>query len=175
MCVFCAQRQSCEGCQSTPCAWGVLCGVRVVRSHAPEPRARSLFSLTARVCSKTKQHTEHPRQHAAVVHKTHGGVIDSASAPCQDSAARLCRPSAASRWHGIAARAMPLERYQYTGSSLVWHKPSVMRCAYIRDADYAGFLLMRCVHSPGTTRILLANKIIVPIQTPKNEPNPKNL
>ena len=29
----------------------------------------------------------------------------------------------------------------------------------IRDRDDAGFLLMRCVHSPGTTRVLLANII----------------
>ena len=58
-------------------------------SHAPsEPSARSLLSLTARVCSKKqKHHSEHPREHAAVVQKTHGGVIDVASAPCQDTAA----------------------------------------------------------------------------------------
>ena len=38
--VLCAQRQSCEGCQSTPCACGVVCGVRcavcVWRGHTPE-------------------------------------------------------------------------------------------------------------------------------------------
>ena len=54
----------------------------------------------------------------------------------------------------------------------MWRKPSVMRCAYIRDVDYAGFLLMRCVHSPGTTRVLLANKIVVPLQTKKTNPLP---
>ena len=47
--------------QSTPCAWGVLCGVRVAWSHAPEPRARSFFSLTARVCSKNKNSTQSTR------------------------------------------------------------------------------------------------------------------
>ena len=83
----CAQRQSCEGYQSTLCAWGVLCGMYVARSHAQEPRARSLFSLTSRVGSKAKQHPDHPREHAALVHKTYGGVIDVASAPRQDTAA----------------------------------------------------------------------------------------
>ena len=72
---------------------GAMCSVcvgRVVRCAcvALGPKARRLvFSLTGRVCSKKKQHTEHPRQHAAVVDKAYGGVIDVASAPCQPSAA----------------------------------------------------------------------------------------
>ena len=78
---------------------GALCSVCVGRAVrcacvAPEPTARRLlFALTGRVCSKQKQHKEHPRQHAVVVDKAHGGVIDVASAPCQPSAAWLCRPS----------------------------------------------------------------------------------
>ena len=65
----------------------------------------------------------------------------------------------------------------------MWRKASAMRaclllaaaarCAHVRDVDFAGFLLMGCVHSPGTTRVLLANKIIVPFQTPKTKPNPQ--
>ena len=55
----------------------------------------------------------------------------------------------------------------------MWRKPSAMRCAYIRNVDDAGFLLMRCAHSPGTTRVLLANKIIAPLQTQKAKHNPK--
>ena len=62
-----------------------------------------------------------------------------------------------------------------TSSSLVWRKLSAMPCAYIRDVDDAGFLIMRCVHSPGTARVLLANKIVVPLQTQKTKPNPKHL
>ena len=30
--------------------------------------------------------------------------------------------------------------------------------AYIRDVDYAGFLLMRCVHSPGPTELWFGSK-----------------
>ena len=45
---------------------------------------------------------------------------------------------------------------------------AAVRCAHIhiRDVDDAGFLLMLCVHSPGATRVLLANKIIVPFLRP---------
>ena len=67
-------------------------------------------------------------------------------------------------------------------SSLVWRKPSAMRaglllaasvcCAYIYDVGDTGFLLVRCVHSPGATRVLLANTIIVPFLTQETEPNP---
>ena len=39
----------------------------------------------------------------------------------------------------------------------MWRKQSAMRCACIRDADDAGFLTMRCVHSSGTTRVHLAS------------------
>ena len=52
--VCCVLRQSCEGCQSTPpgrivqCVWGVLCGVRVARSHAPEPRAPPITTFADR-------------------------------------------------------------------------------------------------------------------------------
>ena len=45
-----------------------------------------------------------------------------------------------------------------------------MRCWNMRGVYNAGFMFMRCVHSPGTTRVLLANKIIVPLQT--QNPNP---
>ena len=77
-------------------AMGSVCVERVVRCAcvAPESTARRLlFSLTGRVCTRKKQHTEHPRQHAAVFDKAHSGLIDVATAPCQPSAARLCRPS----------------------------------------------------------------------------------
>ena len=45
--------------------------------------------------------------------------------------------------------------------------------AYIRDADDAGFLLRRCVHSPGAINavVFLANIIIVRFQTRKSKPN----
>ena len=62
-----------------------------------------------------------------------------------------------------------------TSSGLVSGKPSAMPCAYIRDVDDAGFLLTRCVHSPGTTRALLTNNIALPLQTQKAKPNPKLL
>ena len=57
-----------------PCvrrAWGVLYEVRGA-PKSPEPRARLLSSLTARG----------PRQHAVVVDKARGGVIDVESTPC---------------------------------------------------------------------------------------------
>ena len=44
-------------------ASGVLCALRVTRSHAPEPRAVLFSSVTVRVCSKNEQHTEQPLQH----------------------------------------------------------------------------------------------------------------
>ena len=43
------------------------------------------------------------------------------------------------------------------------------------DVDDSGFLRMRCVNSPGATRVPQANKIIVPLQPPKNKPNAKIL
>ena len=69
--------------------WGVLCGVRVARSHAPERRTLLLSSLIARVWSKDKQHSRAAahQQAAAAVDKTNGAVIDVASAPCQPNAA----------------------------------------------------------------------------------------
>ena len=60
----------------------------------------------------------------------------------------------------------------------MWRKPSAMRCAYIRDVDDdAGCLPMRCVHLPGSNRVLVAIKIIiassiVPLQTQKTKPIP---
>ena len=66
---------------------------------------------------------------------------------------------------------------------MVWRKPSAMRvalllaaavrCAYIRDVDDAGFFLI--VRSPGATRVLLANDIIVPFPTLEAQPNPKKI
>ena len=53
--------------------------------------------------AEKEQHTEHPRQHATVVDKAHGGVIDVASAPCQPSAACLYRSSPRPRWLSIDA------------------------------------------------------------------------
>ena len=49
---------------------------------------------------------------------------------------------------------------------------AAVRCAYIRDVDDAGFLLMRCVYSPGATRVLLAG-IIAPFLTQETKLNPK--
>ena len=51
---------------------------------------------------------------------------------------------------------------------------AAVRCAYTRDVDGAGFLLVRCVHSPGAIRVLLVNKIIVPLRNQKKpeKPNP---
>ena len=89
VCALYALRQPCKDCQSTPpgCVCSACVGSAVrCACVAPERRARLLFSLTARVCGKKKL-TEHPRQHAAVVDKTHGGVIDVASAPGPLSAA----------------------------------------------------------------------------------------
>ena len=85
VCVLCALRKSCEGCQSTPCAWA-CCAVCVRRGHTPQsPEHHHFFRWPLASAAKIKQHTEHPRQHAAsVVHETLGDV-DVASAPCQDS------------------------------------------------------------------------------------------
>ena len=77
--------------RSAVCAWGVLCGVRV-SSQIPERSDHYFLGWPVASAAKTKQHTEQPRQHAAVVDKGHGGVMDVASAPCQPSAARLRRP-----------------------------------------------------------------------------------
>ena len=68
-------------------AMSSVCVGRAVRCArvAPEPTARRLLFDRSRLCSKTKQHTEHPRQQAVVVDKAHGGTIDVASAPCQPS------------------------------------------------------------------------------------------
>ena len=144
---------------------GTLCSVfvgravrvRVARSHAPESRTRRVFSLTARVCRKKNKYREHPRQHAAIADKAHEGVIDVASAPCPPSAARLCRQSRRHRV-GMASSHGP------SAMRACLLVAAVVRCACIRDGDVAGFLLMRCAHSPGTTRVLLTNSVIFPFQ-----------
>ena len=49
---------------------------------------------------------------------------------------------------------------------------TAIRYAYTRDVDDAGLLFMRCVHSPGATRVLLANVIVVH-SNPRNQTQPK--
>ena len=71
---------------------------------------------------------------------------------------------------------MPLVRQYLSVAQTIWLAslpPSrcLVRCAYMRDVDVAGFLLNICVHSPGTTRVLLANLIIVSFQTQKPKLN----
>ena len=146
--------------------------MRVARSLAPEPGARLLFSLIARVCSKKKRaHTQSTRC-------------------CSLQSTRRCLHPANPPRHDFTglgdglALAWPRHTGHAFGESLVWRKPSAMRaclllaaalrCAYIRDVDNAGFLLMRCAHLPGTTRALLA-KIIVPFRTQTNKPNHKKM
>ena len=68
-------------------AWGLLY-LCLWHSHPPQsPDPYVLGSLTARVCSKNKQHAEQPRQLGAAIGKAHGGVIDVGCAPCQPSGA----------------------------------------------------------------------------------------
>ena len=176
MCALCStaviRRPSIDvtGARCAVRAWGVLFGVRVARSLAPEPGARLLFSLIARVCSKKKRaHTQSTRC-------------------CSLQSTRRCLHPANPPQHDFTGLGdgLALAWLRHTGhafgESLVWRKPSAMRaclllaaalrCAYVRDVDNAGFLLMRCAHLPGTTRALLA-KIIVPFRTQKNEPNHK--
>ena len=165
---------SCEGCQLTPFAWGVLCGVRVGRSHAPEPRARSLFSLTARVCSKTK--TAHRAPASA--------CCSSPQNTWRCNRCCICTPPRLRRITIPACGGLALAWPRRTGHAfgdarvVAWCGANHLPCdarTNICEVDYAGFLLMRCVHSSGTTRGLLANKITVPLQTQKTKPNPKML
>ena len=93
-------------------AWGVLCVVRVARSHAQEPRARQLFSLTARVCSKKK--TAHRAPASACcssrpsTRRCHRWLhLHPAKPQPHDFAFAV-----ASRWHGLAARVMAFVRYE---------------------------------------------------------------
>ena len=88
VCVLRVLGQPCEGSQSTPCAWGVLSRVRVVRWHAPEPRVRSMFPLTDRVCRRNTSAHRPPASACCISsHETHVGIVDVASVPRQDSAA----------------------------------------------------------------------------------------
>ena len=95
-----------------------MCVARTVRCASgavTRPRAQSTISFFRQPlasAARAKQHSEHPRGHAAVIHQTHGGVIDYASAPCHSAAAWHCRTSGASRWHGLASRAMPFLGYE---------------------------------------------------------------
>ena len=50
---------------------------------------------------------------------------------------------------------------------------AAVRCAHIRDVDNAGLLLMRCVRSPGTTRVLMTNKVM--FHSVKTKPSPRTL
>ena len=165
---------------------GALCSACVGRAVwcacvAPEP----YFPLIARVCSK-KNNTEHPRQHVAVVDKAHGGAIDVASLhptnPLPHDFAGLRRGPALAR---------PRHTGHAFGEIVAWcganHLPCepasfsllccCTLCVHIYHGIYivgeADFLLMRCVQSPGTIQVLLANKISVRFQTQKTKPNPR--
>ena len=46
--------------------------------------------------------------------------------------------------------------------------------AYIRDADDAGFLLRRCVHSPGAIAGCAGQQNYFSVPNPKSKPNMKN-
>ena len=103
-------------------------------------------------------------KHTAVSSMLH---LHPAKTPPHDFVVGLRRPRV-----GMASPHGPCLRWG-TSSGLVRGKPSAMPCAYIRDVDDAGFLLTRCIHSPGTTRVLLTNKIVVALQTLKTKPNPE--
>ena len=111
-------------------AWGVLFGVRVARSHAPEPGARLLFSLTARVCSKKNAHTH--RAPAAVVYKARDGVF---TLPTLRSMI-LPALATASRWHGFATPAMPLVR-AWCGANLLLCEPAFFSLLLYAVRTYA--------------------------------------
>ena len=103
-CCCCCCRCCCRCCCCCVCA---LCSTTVMRrlsidavcvgraarcacSEVTRPRALStttFFADRSLLRQKQKKHSEHSREHAAVVRKTHDGVIDVASAPCQDTAA----------------------------------------------------------------------------------------
>ena len=53
-----------------------MCSVRVQSSKHDK-----FFRWPVASAAEKEQHTEHPRQHAAVIDKAHGGIIDVASAP----------------------------------------------------------------------------------------------
>ena len=61
---------------------------------------------------------------------------------------------------------------EYNSVQVLLHQEKRCQVDY-STAVCASFLLVRCVHSPGATRVLLANKIIVPFQTQETKPNPK--
>ena len=52
------------------CAWGVLCNVRVL----PQILEHDDYQVLLR---QKRQHTEHPRQHAAVVDNAHRATVSS--------------------------------------------------------------------------------------------------
>ena len=70
-------------------AWDELCGrPRAQRTTIKIIEYQVYFFRLRTALQQKKQHTEHPRQHAAAVFdKAHGDVIDVASAPRQPSTA----------------------------------------------------------------------------------------
>ena len=77
-----------------------MCVERAMRcacGAVTRPRAQStitFFAYRSRLQQKQTQHStpEHPREHAAVVHKTHGSVIDVPSAPTLPRLRRMTLP-----------------------------------------------------------------------------------
>ena len=117
VCVLCALRHSCKGCQSTPP--GRVCGVRVARSHAPEPRAgRAQSSTITFVADRSRlleKNTPHRAPTPACCSRPQSTRRRHRCCICTLPSLRrmtLSAFAAAWRWHGLAASAMPLVRYE---------------------------------------------------------------
>ena len=89
--------------------------VRCACGAVTHPRAQITTSFSgdrSRLHQKKRQHTEHPRQHAAAVCSRRTRQCHRCCICTLRTLRRMTFPAfaAASRWHGLATRAMPLVR-----------------------------------------------------------------
>ena len=143
---FAGLRCGLDGCQSTPpgrdglrVRWA-CCAMQRCACVAPEPTARRLFSLIDRRKKTAHRNTRVSTRHTPVSSMLH---LQPANPPPHDFAG--IRPGLTSAWPRL--KGLPFVRDSYKG--VVCTCVPITLGAYIRDVYDAGFLLWRCVHSPG--------------------------
>ena len=89
--------------------------------------------------------------------------------------------AAASRWHGLAMGHAFAEMLGWCGANHLPCEPassSLLLYAvrtYIRDVDYAGFLLMRCFHSSRAIAVCPGQQDYFSVPNPETKPGPPKM
>ena len=141
----------------------------MAQSHAPDSRVL-LLSLTTRICSKITEHIEQQRQQQQSTKYTSLSSMSQlhSANPPPYTATLICQPSRRPRVDMASPHGPCLGEITWCDANHLPCRPPFRCCCSI---DYAGFLLMRCIHSPGATRVILGNKIVL-FLTQEPKPNP---